>query len=502
MPSPSRKLPPIPVPNHSVQEQQRAPYFEALQHYVDSQVLTFHVPGHQQGMGAPAEFGAFLSKHGWPADITQVLGMDDIHRLESVCQEAQELAAQAYEADKSYFLINGSSCGNHAMLMATLRPGDKVLMARNSHRSAMGGLMLSGAQAAYFETPYDPEMRVFQAPTVESVREALDRVGEVKALFFTSPTYYGAAADTKALVELARSRGVLVLVDEAWGAHLAFHPELPQSAVAAGADLVVQSTHKMVSGLTQTAMLHLNGASVDRSRLESVLRLLQSTSPSCLLVASMDATRRQMALHGRQLLEDVLRLAHQTRERIQALEGISCFGKPDSVDQFDPTRLTICASERGYNGYELELFLREEHNIQVELSDLFNVIALFTLGHKKSHADRLLEALEALPMGPPANLPQAKPSLALPQAPLTLQQAFQSEHESVALESAVGRISAEMLTTYPPGIPVICPGELFRRDLLDYIRLEYEAGSRIEGAFDPTLRTVRVIRENNEFINR
>lgn len=474
-------------------DQTQAPFYQALKQYVDTEVLTFHVPGHQQGMSAPPEFQAFLSSHGWQADITQVLGMDDIHRPESVCRHAQELAAAAFGAERTYFLINGSSCGNHAMLMATLGPGDKVLMARNSHRSAMGGLLLCGAQAVFFETPYDPQMKVFHAPTVEIVERALEQNPDVKALFFTSPTYYGVTADLEGLITLAHQRNLIVIVDEAWGAHLNFHPELPGSAVAAGADLVIQSTHKMLSGLTQTAMLHSNGTRVERSRLESVLRLLQSTSPSCLLVASLDATRRQMALEGESLLGPVLGLAHRTRSRLQELPGVRCFGRPGGVAGWDPTRLTISATEVGWSGYQLEEYLREEHNIQVELSDLFNVLALLTMGHREEHADRLVQAIAALPHRTPLRLPEVGFPLPIPQGRLTQREAFQSEHKSVCWEEAEGCVSAEMLTTYPPGIPVICPGELFSRQLLDYIRLEHASGCQIEGAHDPTLNSVRVV---------
>ncbi len=475
-------------------DQHQAPYFEALQQYVDTEVLTFHVPGHQQGMGAPAEFQAFLASSGWKADITQVLGMDDIHRPESVCQKAQELAAEAFGAGRTHFLVNGSSCGNHAMMLATLAPGDTVLMARNSHRSAMGGLLLSGARAVFFETPYDEQMRVFHAPTVEIVEQALAQEPGVKALFFTSPTYYGSSADVEALVALAHRHDLLVLVDEAWGAHLAFHPDLPGSAVEAGADMVVQSTHKMISGLTQTAMLHINGTRVDHSRVESALRLLQSTSPSCLLVASMDVTRRQMALGGENWLGPVLELASTTRERVQSLPGLRCFGQPHGVAGWDPTRLTICATEIGWTGYQLEEYLREEHNIQVELSDLFNVLALFTMGHKQEHADRLVAALEALPRRSAVELPAVSFPLPVPERRLTQREAFQSRHESVCWQEAAGRVSAEMLTTYPPGIPVICPGELFSPEVLDYIKLEHAAGCQIEGAHDPTLNSVRVVK--------
>ena len=489
--------------------QGEAPYFEALQTYVDTKVLTFHVPGHQQGKGSPPEFREFFRKSGLVADITQVLGMDDIHRPVSVCKRAQELAAAAYGADKTYFLINGSSSGNQAMLLSALRPGEKVLIPRNAHRSTMAALILSGAMAVFYEPPYDNKMYVDHAPTVEIVRAALKKHPDVKAVYFTSPTYYGAAADTKALVELAHEHGVLALADEAWGAHLKFSSQLPMSAVTAGADMVVQSTHKMLSGMTQAALLHVNGDRIDRARLESVLQMFLSTSPSCLMVASIDSTRRQMALQGEELLGEVIELSQYARTKINQIKGIRCHGEEmlerPGVHGWDPSRLVITGIDQGYSGYEIERYLREFHNIQVEMAELFNVVALVTLGHEKEHLERLVHALQFLPRkepnfdlrksvvesenrrGQPFELPD------FPEQQLTMRQAFDAPYETVPIADSVGRISAEMITTYPPGIPMVVPGELFKQELLDYIRIEQAAGSNIQGAFDPSLKTVRVV---------
>lgn len=490
-------------------DQDRTPYFDALLEYTGQGVLSFHVPGHQQGKGAPERFRRFLRDRAMAADITQVLGMDDIHHPCSVVKEAQELAAQAYGADYTYFLINGSTAGNHIMVLAALRPDDVVIVPRNVHRSTIGALILSGARPVFVEPEYDSEMVVDHGVTPEAVRRALDRHPEARALYFVSPTYYGYTGDVEGLVALGRERGVMVLADEAWGAHLRFHPDLPVSAVEAGADLVINSTHKLLSGMTQASMLHLRGDRVDRGRLEAVLKLFLSTSPSCLLVASLDVARHQMATRGEALLSRALEAAAWAREEINRIPGLRCYG-PEVVGRpgaagWDPTRLVVTARDLGFTGYEVERILRYHHNIQLEMSELFNVVALVTIGHSAEDLERLVEAFRTLPghprefdirerlqrlekrRGKPFELPD------FPEQRLTLRQAFDSPYRTVPLAQAVGCISAEMVTPYPPGIPVVCPGEVITQELVDYLVMELAAGAHIQGPFDPALKTIRVV---------
>ncbi|MEW6278203.1 MAG: aminotransferase class I/II-fold pyridoxal phosphate-dependent enzyme [Candidatus Eremiobacterota bacterium] len=485
------------------------PYFDALHEYVDTGVLTFHVPGHQQGKGSPARFRDFIARNGLAADITQVLGMDDIHRPVSVCKEAQELAADAYGVEHTYFLINGSSSGNHAMILASLRPEDVVLVPRNAHRSTVGALILSGARPVFYTPEYDHEMVVDHAPTPESVEAVLEQHPEATALFFTSPTYYGATADVHRLVKLGHDRDMIVMADEAWGPHLVFHDQLPPSAVEAGADLVIHSTHKLLAGMSQASMLHLTGKRVDRGRLEAVLKLFLSTSPSCLLVASLDVARHQMATQGQELLGRTIRLANQARAAINEIPGVHCYGEEllgrPGVFGWDPTRVVITARDLGFTGYELERYVRYEHNIQLEMSDLFNAVALVTIGHSEEHIERLVQALHGLPVyprefdlkarlemfekkrGKPFELPDFPPQA------MTLRQAFDAPFLTVPLEQSVGATCAELVTPYPPGIPVLCPGETITAETVDYLKMELAAGANIQGPFDPSIKTIRVV---------
>lgn len=471
--------------------QAQTPFFSSLASYVNDQVLSFHMPGHQQGKGAPLDFLELVGGGALAADITQVQGMDDIHRPTAGCGQAQRLAAEAYGAEHSYFLVNGSTGGNHAMFMAALNPGDQVLVPRNAHSSVIGGLTLSQAEPVFYQTPFDSEMGVFHVATPE----CLPQSSQAKALFFTSPGYYGAAADVKSLVEWARRRNLLVLVDEAWGGHLNFHPYLPASAVPAGADLVVQSSHKLAAGLSQTAMLHLNGARIDRARLESVLRLLQTTSPNTLLVASLDCARRQLAQQGRALLQKVLDLADQARQQLSQ-SGAEIWSRRPGVHDWDDSRVVF--SLPGWTGYEVEQRLRFQHHLQVEMSDLQNVVVLITPGHEIDHIQSLTRAVAALAATNPDRWAQRRqPRLPrLPERKLSLRQAFLAEWESVPLSEAAGRICVDTVCPYPPGIPWLLPGEVPSPALIEELQAELAAGVTIQGAYDPQLETVRVVKEN------
>lgn len=476
----------------------RSPYFDAVRAHVSGEVLSFHVPGHQGGHGADPEFASFLGLDALKADITEVMGIDDLHRPHGQLGEAQRLAAQAFGADQTHFLVNGSTVGNQAMLLTCGGPGDLVLVPRNAHRSIWSGLILSGATAATYLPEFDHELGVFSVPTQATLEEALRRHPEAKAVVITSPSYHGHACDIDKVVETIHQHGKLALVDEAWGAHLAFHLGFPRSAVQAGADLTVQSTHKMLPSLTQSAMLHVTGERVDRQRLDAVLRTLQTSSPSALLVTSLDAARRHYALHGQEILENLARIATLTGQRLNRLEGIFCRGAELGTSRgvlptWDPTHLVVSALARGYTGYELEATLRHEHGQQVEMSDLFGVVLVLTAGHTEEHLERFVSAIDSLPQGEPkeSNIQPVE----FPHQTFIPRDAFMATRVQVAAEDAVGGISAETITLYPPGIPWILPGERIEGALLSELLSRRQAGGQVQGAWDPTLSTLGVCDE-------
>ena len=493
-------------------DQTRAPYFQALLEYVDSGVIPFHTPGHMQGNGMDSAFRQFIGDNIAQIDLTPMPGIDDLLQPTESILEAQQLAAEAYGADRTYFLINGSTSGNQCMMMTAVNPGDVVAVPRNSHKSLLGSLVMSGARPIYMQPEVDESLHMDHSVTPETVRRTLDEHPEIKAVYIVSPTYYGVAANTEAIAQIAHERGKIFLVDEAWGPHFRFHPALPMSAIEAGADMCINSTHKMLSAFSQCAMLHQQGDRVNVARLESVLKMFLSTSPNLPMVASLDVARRQMATEGPALLSRTIELANETRRRLNEIKGIYCFGDElegkFGIFDLDPTKVTITVKDLGYTGYEASEILRRRYNVQVELADLFNIVALFTIGTSAAAAERLLTGVSELAredrpvdiFSPSGVLERRlkKGTYKLPKIPLMRmlpRDAFLAATESVPFKTSKGRICAETISPYPPGIPVISPGEEISDDIIDYLMLEIKAGVRMQGPFDKELRTVRVVKE-------
>ena len=492
-------------------DQSRTPYFDALLDYVEKGTISFHCPGHKHGKGIHKKLRDKVGLQGLAFDLTEVLGLDDLHQPQGVIKEAQQLASEAYGADRSYFLINGSTSGVQSAMLGVLNHGDKIIMPRNAHRSAVSALIITGAIPAYMIPEYDYELFIDHNVTVDTVREALDKHPDAKALFLVSPTYYGVAADLKSIVDLVHSKGKIIIVDEAWGPHLHFHPHLPISAVDAGADIIINSTHKLIGGLSQGAMLHLKGDRVNVARLESSLRFFMSTSPSCLILASLDVARMQMATEGTELLTQTIEIAEYGREEINNIENVSCFGREiigrPGVFDLDPTKLTINFGYTGYSGHEINQILRYKYGIQVELTDVFNILALVTIGNTFEEVKKLVDAIRDIVKNNKRNicnkslLEQLEERIGKkfelpdwPEQKLTPREAFIASSEEIPVEKAAGRICAELITPYPPGIPIICPGEVITKEIIDYIRLEIQTGGHIQGLADSLFSTVRVVK--------
>ena len=493
-------------------DQSKTPYFQALLDYVDAGVIPFHTPGHKQGIGMDLAFREFVGDNLLAIDLTPMPGIDDLLQPTESLLEAQQLAAEAYGADRSYFLINGSTSGNQCMMMAAVNPGDKIAVPRNAHKSMLGGLVMSGAEPVYMQPVVDEALHMDHCVTPETVEQTLREHPDVKAVYVVTPTYYGVAADIKSIVKIARAAGKLVLVDEAWGPHFHFHPDLPLSATAAKADLVINSTHKMLSAFSQCAMLHQIGPRVRVDRLEGVLKMFLSTSPNLPMVASLDVARKQMAMDGLALLSRTIELAQETRKKLNAIDGVYCFGEElkgrPGVFDLDPTKVTITVKDLGYTGYEASAILRRRYNVQVELADLFNVVALFTIGTSQEAADRLVQGVAELAredrpvdIFSPSGILERRlktGSYKLPKIPpmrMLPREAFLADTESVRFKQSKGRICAETISPYPPGIPVISPGEEVTDEIIDYLSLEIKAGVRMQGPYDRELKRIRVVKE-------
>ena len=491
-------------------DQSRTPYFDVLLDYVDSGVIPFHTPGHMQGKGMDRALRDFLGDNILAIDLTQIRGLDDLLQPEYAIQEAQELAAEAYGADNSFFLINGSTSGNQIMMMTALNPGEKIAIPRNAHKSAMGGLIMSGAEPVWMKPEVDDGLHMDHTVTPATVLRTLEHDPSIKAIYIVSPTYYGVTADLEAIAAVTHDAGIPLLVDEAWGPHFHFHPALPIDAIAAGADMCINSTHKMLGSLSQTAMLHQKGDRIKLDRLKAVVKLFLSTSPNLVLVASLDVARRQMAMEGGALLSRTIELANDTRRRLNDIPGIYCFGdeqvgKPGVFD-LDPTKITITVKSLGYTGYEAEEILRRRYNVQCELADLFNTLALFTIGTTQEAADRLVYGVKELsredrpidvfsPSGVLERRLQTGTYNLPPIPPIRMnpREAFLSKTEFVKFKESAGRVCAEVITPYPPGIPVISPGEEITEGIIAYLDLEKKAGVRMQGPYDSELRQIRVV---------
>ncbi|HLG22445.1 MAG TPA: aminotransferase class I/II-fold pyridoxal phosphate-dependent enzyme, partial [Candidatus Manganitrophaceae bacterium] len=427
-------------------------------------------------------------------DLTTLDEVDSLQKPKGVIKEAQELAAKAYGADRSFFLLNGTTGGNHAMILATCSPQDKVLVARNAHKSVLAGLIFSGAQPIFFSPAVDENLKMMLNVTFEATRAAIDANPQAKVLFLTSPNYYGICADLERIIPYAHEKGLVVLVDEAHGPHLKFHPDLPVSAIEAGADLAVQSTHKIIGGMTQASMLHAKSARVDMTTLATVLRFVQSTSPSYILMASLDLARMQMATEGQKLLDKAIKLAAEARGKINRIPGLFCFDKQmvsnplfAQMGDFDVTKLTITVKDLGLTGYQASQILNNRYHIQVEMADPLNVLVIVSIGDRRDDLNRLVDALREMSKeyhgksGPTGWLAEVGLPPFGESTGITPREAFFKDYRYISLDDACGEISSEIVTVYPPGIPLLIPGEIVTQEVLDYIRKMDKLGATVDG---------------------
>jgi len=488
-----------------IDEQLKTPLFDAMVNLAEGRKVSFHTPGHKSGKGISTRFRKFVGPKIFSIDLTTLDEVDSLHKPKGVIKEAQELAAKAYGADRSYFLVNGTTGGNHAMILATCDPGDKVLVARNAHKSVLAALILSGAQPIFFPSQLTEHLRITMNVTFEETRQAIDNHPEAKVIYLTSPNYYGICADLEKIIPYAHEKSLTVLVDEAHGPHLKFHPSLPISALEAGADLCVQSTHKIIGGMTQASMLHARAARVNLTMLSNVLRFIQTTSPSYILMASLDLARMQMATEGEKLLDKAIKLAEEARNRINKIPGLFCFGKEMVKDtlfakmaDLDVTKLTIAVSDLGLTGFQVSQILNNKYNIQVEMADPFHVLVIVSIGDRKDDLFRLVEALREISNDyfreGSKNLFQ---DVGFPvfgnKTAMTPREAFFADTQYVELENSVEDISAEIVTVYPPGVPVLVPGEVISKEAVDYLQKMLKLGATVDG-LDETNTLIGIVK--------
>lgn len=480
----------------------RAPLIEAMEAYLALNMAPFHTPGHKHGTTVYPFMRTVLTEKGLAMDVSLMSALDDLNDPEGCLLEAEQMAARLYGADDAYLAVNGTTGAIHTMILAAVKPGEKIIVPRSAHRSVIGGIILADACPVWVRPQLDTKLGIVHGTSAETYLAAMEANPDATAVFVVNPTYYGACGDLLRIVRLAHERDMTVLVDEAHGPHLIFDDALPISAMEAGADMAAQSTHKLLGAMTQGSLLLRRGMRVSAQRVLRMLQLTQSTSPNYLLMASIDGARAQMEEEGDRLMARTLTLARTLRDGINAIDGLFSFGRERigqyGIYDFDETKVTMTVSGLGITGAQAEAILRRK-GIESELCDYHNVLFLVTIGDTDESIARLLGAIGEMAQevrGRFALPEMTVDEIGLPEVAETPRKTLYAETETVAFERAAGRIAAEVVTFYPPGIPVLCPGERISEDAILYCRRRTEAGLFVSGPLDRTLTTILVEKEN------
>ena len=480
------------------------PLVDALRKSSQKSHAAFYAPGHKQGKGIDPSLRSLMGEKVFQADLPELPELDNLFAPEGAIAEAQELAASTFGAERTWFLVNGSTCGIIAAILATCGMGEKIILPRNIHQSAIAGLILTGAVPIFIEPIYDPQTRLMYNVTPEALGQALLEHPDTQAVMMLHPTYQGVCSDLKAIAEITHSYNIPLLVDEAHGAHFAFHYRLPPSALSMGADLTVQSTHKTLGAITQASMLHTQGSRVCHQRLNKALSLVQSTSPSYLLLASLDAARAQMAAEGNQLMAQTIAIAESAQTEIAQIPHLSVLelAIQPGCEDLDPTRLTIDVSKLGITGFAADEILHEQLDVTCELPLLHHLTFIISLGNTEADIRQLITACKKLsslhPHPTPLHLCAPAPlrprTSAAQISPITPRQAYFATTETTPIEQARDRLCGESICPYPPGIPLLMPGEIITKEAIAYLKEILNAGGTITGCNDPTLQTIQTLK--------
>lgn len=487
-------------------DHERTPLFSGVVEHAKNKPIQFHIPGHKKGVGMDPDFRQFIGDNALSIDLINIGPLDDLHHPKGMIKEAQELAADAFGADYTFFNVQGTSGAIMTMILSVCQPGDKIIIPRNVHKSISTAIILAGAVPVFIHPVMDKRLGISHGITTSAVQTALEQNPDAKAILVINPTYFGVAANLKSIVEVAHAYDVPVLVDEAHGVHIHFHEKLPLSAMEAGADMAATSVHKLGGSMTQSSILNVRGTRVSVKRIQTVMSMLTTTSTSYLLLASLDAARKQLVLHGEEIISKAINLANWARAEINQLPPLYCLGEDiigqdESTFDFDPTKLLIHVWELGLTGFEVENWLRQEANIEVEMSDLYNILCIITAGDTEETVQQLVHALAKLVKLKADQSPnlKTKEAIELPNIPrlaMTPRDAFYADTELVPFHESQGRIIAEFIMVYPPGIPVLLPGEIITQENLDYIQYNLQVGLPVQGPEDFDFRYLRVIKEH------
>ena len=480
----------------NLNDQKSAPIYEALEKFRRRRVVPFDVPGHKRGSGNPA-LVELLRQKCVSLDVNSMKPLDNLGHPVSVIRRAEELTADAFGAAHAFLMVNGTTSSVQSMILSVCKAGDKIILPRNIHKSVINALVLCGAVPVYVEAKVNPRIGIALGVEVEEMRRVMDANPDAKAVFINNPTYYGICSNLKKITEMAHERGMKVLVDEAHGTHLYFGENLPVSGMAAGADLAAVSMHKSGGSLTQSSIL-LCGPDMDAGYVRQIINLTQTTSASYLLLSSLDISRRNLALRGKESFAKVVRMAEYARNEINEIGGYYAYGKDlvdgDSVYDYDVTKLSVYTQGIGLTGIEVYDILRDEYDIQIEFGDIGNILAYISIGDRIQDIERLVGALEDIGRS------YEKDSSTLycgdfiqPEVVCTPQEAFYADKRQIPIRETAGAICAELVMCYPPGIPILTPGERITGEIIEYILYAKEKGCSLQGTQDPSVQLLNVI---------
>ena len=481
----------------NLNDQKKAPIYEALNRFRKQRVVPFDVPGHKRGRGNP-ELVELLGEKCVGIDVNSMKPLDNLCHPVSVIKDAEELAADAFGAAHAFFMVGGTTSSVQSMILSACKNGDKIILPRNVHKSAINALVLCGAVPVYVDPRVESKLGIPLGMELADMRRAMDAHPDAVAVLVNNPTYYGICSNLKAIVELAHARGMQALVDEAHGTHLYFNDDLPLSAMAAGADMAAVSMHKSGGSLTQSSLLLL-GSSVNARHVDQIINLTQTTSASYLLMSSLDISRRNLALRGEQSFKKVAQMAQYAREEINEVGGYYAYGRElvngDSIFDFDVTKLSVYTRDIGLAGIEVYDLLRDEYDIQIEFGDISNILAYISIGDRLQDIERLVGALADI-----KRLYAKAPTQAFlseyisPVVAATPQAAFYAQKEALPIRESIGRICSEFVMCYPPGIPILAPGEVITKEIVEYILYAQAKGSSMQGPEDPDIRYLNVLK--------
>ena len=477
--------------------QENAPIYEALENLRKMRVVPFDVPGHKRGRGDP-ELTRLLGEQCMNMDVNSMKPLDNLCHPVSVIKEAEELAAEAFGAAHAFLMVGGTTSSVQSMILSVAKRGEKIILPRNVHRSVIGAMVLCGAVPVYVNPQCSQRLGIPLGMSVEDVKRAIEENPDAKAVLVNNPTYYGICSDIRSIVKLAHEHGMYCLADEAHGTHFYFSDKLPVSAMEAGADMAAVSMHKSGGSLTQSSLL-LTGPGISTGHVRQIINLTQTTSGSYLLMSSLDISRRNLALRGKETFEKVMELAEYARSEINEIPGFYAFSRElingDSVFDFDVTKLSVHTLEVGLAGIEVYDLLRDEYDIQIEFGDFGNVLAYLSIGDRKRDIERLVSALSEISRRfGKEKVDLLEQEYIPPHVAVSPQEAFYAPKESLSLKECVGRICSEFVMCYPPGIPLLAPGEQVTQPIVEHIVYAKEKGCTLTGPEDEKIRYLNVLK--------